>query len=467
MNHQSESVEELALQQSTIRCIASYVVEARHRRPAAASREAALRRIVDIMCAVGAGINEPGVIAIRATASRYLSSGNVPIWFAGVNSSVAGAAWANSAAASTLDLDDGHRLARGHPGAAVIPAAFAVAAETGHNLDDLINAIIIGYEVGVTIAAARTTYGSTGTWSSYAVVATAAALKGTSHHVIEHALAIAGESAPNQIFMSAPPFSLPTPEGSDIKEGIPWSVVTGLFALDMAEGGFTGPRNVLDCDLHYRFADVRPLGEAQHICNAYYKLYCCCRHIHPPLEAFLRLIDQYAIDADAIETIEVETYSGALRILNKTNPISLIDIQYSIPYCLALAALKGREALLPLTIGALGLESVTALAKKVSLKIDPGMDRQFPAKTLARVTVLSQGRRFVSEVTAPRGEAGDPLTWAELEAKYVAATRLTATGPQQQRMLAAFGCMREDADLAPLKVCLAESFAARSVDLVN
>ncbi|MBB2929004.1 hypothetical protein [Paraburkholderia silvatlantica] len=85
MNHQPESVEELALQQSTIRRIASYVIEARHRRPAEASREAALRHIVDIMCAVGAGINEPGVIAIRATASRYLSSGNVPIWFAGVN----------------------------------------------------------------------------------------------------------------------------------------------------------------------------------------------------------------------------------------------------------------------------------------------------------------------------------------------------------------------------------------------
>jgi len=81
----------------------------------------------------------------------------------GLSSSVIGAAWANSAAASALDLDDGHRLARGHPGAAVIPTAFAVAHETGATLEDIINAIVIGYEVGVTICTARVVYGSTGT----------------------------------------------------------------------------------------------------------------------------------------------------------------------------------------------------------------------------------------------------------------------------------------------------------------
>ena len=40
--------------------------------------------------------------------------------------SVAGAAMANAAAASALDIDDGHRGAAGHAGAGIIPAAFAV-----------------------------------------------------------------------------------------------------------------------------------------------------------------------------------------------------------------------------------------------------------------------------------------------------------------------------------------------------
>ena len=87
----------------------------------------------------------------------------LPVWFSGLSSSVIGAAWANSAAASALNLEDGHHLARGHPGVAVIATAFAVAHETGATLEDIINAIVIGYEVGVTICTARVVYGSTGT----------------------------------------------------------------------------------------------------------------------------------------------------------------------------------------------------------------------------------------------------------------------------------------------------------------
>ncbi|MBB5446945.1 MULTISPECIES: MmgE/PrpD family protein [unclassified Paraburkholderia] len=450
--------DELSLQQSTIHRIASYVVEARGRRVSGVVRESALKRILDLLCAVGAGASEPGVVAIRATACRYLGSGDIPMWFTGTGSSVVGAAWANSAAASVLDLDDGHRRARGHPGAAVIPVAFAVAAEMGAGLEDLIASIVIGYEVGVSIAAARTTYGTTGTWSSYAVVATAAALRCASCSVVEHALAIAGESAPNSSFMSAPPLSFPTPESSDIKEGIPWSVVTGMLALDLAEGGFTGPRNILDSGLLYRFADVSPLGESLHICNAYYKLYCCCRHVHPPLEATLRLIEQYQLDAKAIEAIDIETYGGALRIANQTCPATLVDVQYSIPYCVALAALAGRESLLPLTIDCLTYEGVSALANKVSLTVDAEIDKQFPARTLARVKIVCGGRRYVSEVTEPRGEAGDSLSWEELKAKYVAATRFHATGAQQEQLLAAVEELRSKADLEPLKACMSTSF---------
>ncbi|MEM5439365.1 MmgE/PrpD family protein [Paraburkholderia diazotrophica] len=457
MNHPPHA-DERSLQQSTVHRVASYVVEARGKRVSGFVRESALKRILDLLCAVGAGAGEPSVVAIRATACKYLGSGDIPMWFTGTGSSVVGAAWANSAAASTLDLDDGHRRARGHPGAAIIPVAFAVAAEIGAGLEELIASIVIGYEVGVTIAAARTTYGTTGTWSSYAVVATAAALRRTPCSVIEHALAIAGESAPNSLFMSAPPLSLPTPESSDIKEGIPWSVVTGMLALDLAEGGFTGPRNILDSGLFYGFADMSPLGESLHICNAYYKLYCCCRHVHPPLEATLRLIEQYQLDAKAIEAIDIETYSGALRIANQTEPASLVDVQYSIPYCVALAALAGRESLLPLTMDCLSYEGVSALANKVSLTVDAEFEKQFPAKTLARVTIVCGGRRYVSQVTEPRGEAGDALSWEELKAKYIAATRLYATGAQQEKLLAAVEELRSKADLEPLKACMTASF---------
>ena len=448
-------------EKGTISRIAAYIVDARGKHVSERARQSALKRIFDLMAAAVAGATEPGAVAVQNTAAKLIGAGDVPIWFTGAGGSPVAAAWANSVAASTLDIDDGHRLARGHPGAAVIPTAFAIAQEMNAGLESLIAAIVIGYEVGVTIAAARTAYGSTGTWSAYAVVATAAVLRGTSCDVLEHALAIAGESAPNQLFSSAPPFSLPTPEGSDIKEGIPWSVVTGLAALDLAEAGFTGPRNVLDSALHYRFDDALVLGEAQHICNAYYKLYACCRHIHAPLDAFLDMIEQHGIEVQDIERIAVETYGGALRITNKVAPRSVVDVQYSIPYCLALAAMKGRSAFLPLAPDALGDAQLSRFAGKVSLAMDPLLDAQFPARTLARVTIDSKGKRFTSQVTAPRGEAGDPLTWEALTAKFMAMVPVGTDAVRVAQLLAAIDALRERGEWTLLQASLAEPMLGR------
>jgi 2-methylcitrate dehydratase PrpD len=68
-----------------------------------------------------------------------------------------GIAALNAAVASMLDLDDGHRAAPGHPGAAAIPAALAAAESHGADADAerVLAAIAIGYEVGVRIAGAR------------------------------------------------------------------------------------------------------------------------------------------------------------------------------------------------------------------------------------------------------------------------------------------------------------------------
>lgn len=441
-------------QTGIVRLIAAYVEASRGQRAPEPAREAALRCMIDLLGAAAAGINEPGVVAIRSMALKTMGAGNAPVWFAGLSSSVIGAAWANSAAASALDLDDGHRLARGHPGAAVIPTAFAVAHETGATLEELISAIVIGYEAGVAIGAARVVYGNTGTWSSYAVVATAAALRRTPSAIVAHALAIAGESAPNQLFSSASAPRTPAPEGSAVKEGIPWSVVTGLVALGLAEGSHTGPRNILDNSLHYRFPDDLSLGSSLHICNAYFKLYACCRHVHAPVDAMLNVIRQHNINAHEIDAIKVETTSGAMRISNRVQPENLIDVQYSIPYCIALTAFHGAQALLPLTTEALAHDdALTGLARKVTLSLNPEFDAVFPAKTLARVTVVYGDRSFVSDVTAPKGEATNPLSWVELEAKFSAATRMVATHTQQNQVLGAMNDARAGS-LAALTACL-------------
>lgn len=51
---------------------------------------------------------------------------------------------------------------------------------------------------------------------------------------LAHALAVAGVLAPNQEANGSSGYADLT--GNDVKEGIPWSVVTGLTALRLAEG---------------------------------------------------------------------------------------------------------------------------------------------------------------------------------------------------------------------------------------
>jgi 2-methylcitrate dehydratase PrpD len=433
--------------------MAAYVTDARQKPAPEAARQAAFRCILDLLAATAAGLDEPGSIAVRHMALTVMGSGAVPLWFSGRTGSVIGAAWANSAAASALDLDDGHRMARGHPGAAVIPAAFAVAHETGSSLEDLLSAIVIGYEIGVTIAAARTSYGNSGTWAAYAVVATAAALRRTDADTVEHAFAIAGESAPNQLFASAPTPRDPAPEGSDVKEGIPWSVVTGLVALGLAEAGHTGPRNILDSRRHYNFVEGLTLGTSLHVRNTYFKLYACCRHVHAPLDALLDLINRHGIKPEEIDAIEVETTSGALRISNRVRPVNLTDVQYSIPYCLALAAIAGPQALLPLTWEALSRDSVSRLASRVRLSLSPEFDARFPSETLARVTIVRGEQSVVSDVTAPLGETSNPLSWSQLEEKFKAATGRMATKAQRLHILKAVNDARAG-DIGNLVSCI-------------
>ena len=118
------------------------------------AREGAIRCLLDLLAAAAAGHQHTAVHAVRHLAMSDYGLGSNAIWFTGERASATGAAFANSAAASILDLDDGFRLARGHPGAAVIPAALAATLDST-SAEAFIAAVVAGYEIGVRVAMAR------------------------------------------------------------------------------------------------------------------------------------------------------------------------------------------------------------------------------------------------------------------------------------------------------------------------
>src|SRR5579862_4140532 len=57
---------------------------------------------------------------------------------------------------------------------------------------------------------------------------------------------------------------------------------------------------------------------------------------------------------------------------------------------------------------------------------------RIPAETLAWAATVYGDHRRVSDLTVPRGEATNPLSWEALEAKFSAATRVVVTDAQRR-----------------------------------
>jgi 2-methylcitrate dehydratase PrpD len=314
---------------------------------------------------------------------------------------------------------------------------------------DILHAVTIGYEVGIRIASSRGFYARTGYWGGFGAAAGVATLRGLGPAEFARALAMAGETSPQMLTTTAGP-AWPQPIGSDVKEGVPWSAANGVVAVGLAQAGFDGPLDMLD---HKPFFDAEAILAPRPtlaIDEVYTKFYSCCRHLHAPVDALLSVMAANGIAAAEIDAIEVGAYSGALRISNRTDPANLVDMQYSIPYCLGLVALHGPDVLLPLGESALDDRAAAAIAKKVRLFIDPECEARFPAQTPVRLVVLAGSQRFQSAITTPRGEADQPLSWSDRIAKFERATRFTLDDGERRGFLACFDALAEGR-LGPLR----------------
>lgn len=415
----------------------------------APARRSAVRAVQDLVGSAIAGAATPGGRAVRQAALASWGSGPARVWFSDARLTVPGAAFVNAAYGSMLDLDDGHRAAAGHPGAAIVPAALATAQAIGADADRLLTAIALGFEIGVRIAASRdinqlrTT--DTGQWCGYGVAVAAGWLRGLPPGTIAHAMAIAGHTASSQAATGW------TRVGHNVKEGIPWATATGLTAVDLAVAGYTGPVDILDDPAVYdQGALLSDLGGAWRIEGAYHKLYSCCRWAHAPIDAVLALKDDNHIPIHTIETIDVTTFSRALTLNNEPAPASLEAAQYSIPFCVALALVRGAEALLPMDEGHLGDPAVVSLARRVRLTVEPSFDALFPAAAPGRVSITFGSCAATRTVMVPKGEPANPLSSEELDAKFdfLAAPQMATAAAR--RLKTTLHSLHDASDLAPL-----------------
>ena len=408
------------------------------------AKDMANRCLLDLVGSALAGHSSLSAQAMRALTVRLFSVGPSVLWFSGLRLQAEGSALANSAAASALDLDDGHRLAVGHPGASIIPAVLAVGEEMKATGDELLTAIVIGYEVGTRISSARDFTSldtmSTGRWCSYGAAAAGGWLRKFEPTLIAEALSIAGVQSPG---LSAAGYS--SVMGNSVKEGIPWATFTGLSALRLAEEGFTGPIDLLDHPAYYQPQRVlEGLGQTPlAVEKTYFKPYACCRWIHSALDALMRLAAEYRLEAAEIEKIRVDTFKRSLTLNNYPDPDSLESAQYSFPFCLALMALRGKESFLPIRPEFLMQSEVIELARRVELRLDPELDALFPEKTPNRVVLETHRGVFEARVDVPLGDPGNPIEISELEAKFIKLSERELPRQGQEEIISAIASLEK------------------------
>ncbi len=363
--------------------------------------------MLDTLAAITAGFRQEGVdivrdYAIERHAESDASRGATLLDGTGTALTVAGATLANATAANALDVDDGHREVKGHPAAVVIPAAMATAEVADATIRDFLDAVYIGYELavraGLAIHELDGVYTGTGSWGALGAAAAAARLNGLSEEQTAHALGVAEYHAPRTPIMRG------VERPGMTKDGIGWGSYAGVVAADLAASGFTGSGTNFD-DINDRHSLDGPF----HVTRGYLKPHPCCRWAQPGVEAVLGLVSQNELDPGSVERIRVATFEE-VTYLQTCAPTSPEDAQYSYPYPVTAALVRGQFTQAEHAAEGQSDPEVLDTAERVELLVDEALDAAFPHECLARVEIETTEATYESGVTKARGARDDPLS---------------------------------------------------------
>ncbi|MBS0321056.1 MAG: MmgE/PrpD family protein [Proteobacteria bacterium] len=355
------------------------------------------------------------------------------------------AALANGAAAHAFELDSLRFPGSGvHPGATLLPAALAIAEESGADGRALVTAFVAGCEVMFRIGLASHHSSETlgfhapGLTGAFGSTVVAGKLLGLDADALANALGLAGSLGAGVLA-----FTKSTRGGMVKRLHMGRAAEAGVVAARLAQGRYEGPETILDgrygyLDVFCEESDAAEFGkelgtrwETQTICL---KRYACHITAHTSVQALSALRAQEGFAGDAIAEITIEAGKKMLSHHANAAPADIMQGQYSIPFCVALAAY--RDALAPASFDdeAVADTAIRALASRV--KLVPAT-APLPSSWATRIAVrLHDGRTFACDAYTFKGMPGEPLTAADLEAKFV--RTLASAGVDDAAAVASF-----------------------------
>ncbi|WP_246226312.1 MmgE/PrpD family protein [Chelativorans xinjiangense] len=375
-------------------------------------------------------------------------------------------ALANATLINALDFDDIYR--KGHPGATVIGSALALGEVLDASPEELIAAIIAGYEVGCRVGMSlvqtqpRKLLHGHGTWQTLGAVAASARLLRLDPDRTAHALSIAAASAPVASVMKTVYGAKP----SMAKNNFGAAAQAGVNAALLAKCGGEGPLDAFDgetgfwrmfgadaCD--WAVFDVEP-GTFSETREVGFKPFSCCRILQSSIEAALAAAAELGAADPSGEIVEILVRGPEILTrppFSNPNPSDMWAAQFSAPHAIAMALLGVPPG--PDWFSSKNLQNPARhkLAARVVLELgSPASGKARPHHHASTVQVtLGSGRRAEAAIDIAKGEASNPMSEAELRAKFVT---LAAKRVAPERAEAVASMFDTAAALPPVRVLL-------------
>lgn len=336
----------------------------------------------------------------------------------------------NSLMVRALDYNDIYwREDPSHP-SDLIPAALAAGEGAAASMEEVLVAIILGYEFEQRLCefakpGVRERKWHHATLTQFVSPVVAGKVLGLTAEELTNAIGISGS---HNYTAGCPTAGKLTMMKNTVD---PMAVQAGVLAALLAQKGFNGTEAVFEgkeglMDVlgpHWDHSVLTDgLGSDWRIRTCSMKAFPTEALTHTHISATLKVITENDIKPEAIEEVVVTTIARACDILfdpHKYEPTTRETADHSLPYCLARAILD-RE-ITPRTFETERIRDprLKSIIHRIKGEASTEFEKLFPAKQPSRVTITTKdGALYSAYLEYPKGDPREPMTDDELRTKF-------------------------------------------------
>lgn len=414
-------------------------------------------------CAIG-GVGTPSSQSILRVARELNGRMEATVLGSGDKMDPMLAAMVNGTMSHALEMDDDHRTMCGHPGVAVIPAAFAMSEKMELNGKQFIESVIVGYEMIIragTCFLGRAYYAGwhpTSTCGVFGAAASSAKARGLNAEQTATAFGLAGSMSGGTLEYHF--------KGSYAKRFHPGNAArNGILAAMMASEGFTGPWSIFEGEWGWfnthcekvaeldnnRKPILKKVYDPSYLCDALgerydlltnsFKVHSGGRFGATSIDACLEIVKAHNIRPEQVKEIRVGACDFTRRIHFSEGcyrPKNVVAAQFSLPFALAMVLLHHKVSVRHFTEETFSDPRVLEVMDKVSNYVDPEAEVAYPKHYLAIVTItLHDGSERKGRVEYPKGDPENRPTEEELYDKFRELAGMTLSVEKVDRLLEA------------------------------